>query len=310
MTSTLVYLGLDVAKASLAGHLCGKAFNLTNDPAGHGALCARVAEHGALIQVICEATGGYERPVVSALRAAGIPVSVLHPTRARKLAEGLGFLAKTDAVDAAALAAIGPRLQPLPTPAPDPGQELLASLVSRRDQLCELARMEKQHREMTRDKVLLRDLDQNIAALHKRILKLETLIARHIQAHGSLHAKSNRLMQTPGVGEVSAAALLAFLPEIGNGPASRISSLAGVAPRNRDSGAFRGQRHVHGGRPKVRRILYLCALSASRHHPQLKPFYSRLITAGKPPKLALIATARKLLIFLHSSIKNPNFSIA
>jgi transposase len=310
MTPPLVYLGLDVAKASLAGHLCGTGFELANDAAGHAALLARIAAHGGAVHVICEATGGYERPVVAALRAAAVPVSVLHPTRARKLADGLGFLAKTDAIDAAALAAIGPKLQPPATPAPAPGQERLAALVCRRDQLCELARREKQHRETTKDKALLRDLDQNLASLKKRIAKIESLIADHIASHPALDSKARRLLALPGVGPVCAASMLAFLPELGHGSRSQIASLSGLAPRNRDSGAFRGQRHVHGGRPKVRRILYLCSLSACQYHPQLKFFYRRLIANGKAPKLALIATARKLLLLLHSALKNPNFSIA
>lgn len=310
MTTPPVYLGLDVGKASLAGHLNAKGFTVPNNRAGHAALCARVKALGTPVQVVCEATGGYERAVVAALHEAGIPVSVLHPTRARKLAEGLGFLAKTDAVDAAALASIGPRLQPPPTLQPSPGQERLAALVSRRDQLCELARREKQHCETTTDKVLLRDLDQSIAALGKRIAKINSLIADHIKAHPALDAKNQRLLQLSGIGAVSAPTLLAFLPELGHGSRSRIASLAGLAPRNRDSGGFSGARHVQGGRPKVRRILYLCALSASRHHPQLKTFYSRLTGAGKAPKVALVATARKLLLIIHSALKNPHFNIA
>lgn len=310
MTPPLVYLGLDVAKASLAGHLCGTGFTLTNNAKGHAALIARIAAHGASIHVICEATAGYERGVVCALRSANVPVSVLHPTRARKLADGLGYLAKTDAVDAAALAAIGAKLQPKATPAPSPEQEHLAALVSRRDQVCELARREKQHREMITDKDLLKDVDQQLKSLRKRIAKFDALIARHIAQHPSLHSKATCLLQLSGVGPVSVASLLAFLPELGHGSRSQITSLSGLAPRNRDSGSFRGKRHVHGGRPKVRRTLYLCSLSASRYHPKLKPFYSRLIDNGKAPKLALIATARKLLLSLHAAIKNPNFVVA
>jgi len=310
MTPTPVYLGLDVAKATLAVHLDGSGFTLANDPAGHAALCARIAACGKPVQVLCEATGGYERAVGAALRAAGIPVSVLHPARARKLAQGLGFLAKTDAVDAAALAAIGPLLRPAPTPSPDPAVQRLAALVTRRDQLAELLRREKQHREHTADKVLLRDLEQNLRALQKRLAKIEVLLTAHLREHAPLQSKAARLQQAPGVGPVGAATLLALLPELGHGSRSRITSLAGLAPRNRDSGPFRGPRHVHGGRPKARRILYLCALSAARHHPQLKPFHSTLIANGKAPKVALVATARKLLLLLHAALKNPNFSLA
>lgn len=310
MTLPLVHLGLDVAKASLAGHLAGVGFTLPNTAPGHAALRARISAHGAPVQVVCEATGGYERPVVAALQAAAVPVSVLHPTRARQLARGLGFLAKTDALDAAALAAIGAALQPAPSPLLDPAVAALAALVARREQLADLAKREKQHRETTTERTLLRDLDQSLAALEKRREKMERLLAAHLAAHPALAAKAARLQQAPGVGPVAAATLLALLPELGHGPSAGIVSLAGLAPRHRESGSFRGPRHVWGGRPKIRRILYLCALSAARHHPFLKTCYARLRAAGKAPKLALTAVARKLLTYLHSALQNPNFSLA
>lgn len=310
MTPPLVYLGLDVAKATLAACLGGTRSSLANTPAGHAALCAQIAAHGRPVQVICEATGGYERTVVTALRKAAVPVSVLHPTRVRQLARGLGYLAKNDPLDSEVLARIGPLLTPAPTPAPAEGVEELAALVSRRDQLAELIRREKQHRETTTVAVLRRDLEQSLAALQKRLEKIEALIQKHLQAHPLLAAKAARLQEAPGVGPVGAATLLAVLPELGHGSRERLSSLAGLAPRDHESGAFRGARHVHGGRPKARRILYLCALSAARHHPRLRLFYARLRAAGKAPKVALIATARKLLTLLHAALKNPHFALA
>ena len=262
------------------------------------------------MHVVCEATGGYERPVVAALHAAGQPVSVLQPARARQLAQGLGRLAKTDALDAAALAAMGALLAPAPSVPASPAQAHLAALVSRRDQLVELARLESAYAESTLDPVARRDLTRSLAALRKRLDKFDQLIEAHLQSDAALQAKAQRLQEAPGVGAVAAATLLAFLPELGQGAAARLSSLAGLAPHARDSGAGRGTRHVHGGRPKVRRILYLCALSASRHHPRLKDFYARLRAAGKAPKVALVAVARKLLTFLHAALKNPAFSLA
>lgn len=310
MTHPLVYLGLDVHKATLVGHLAGVDFTLENDPHGQATLCARIQALAAPVQVVCEASGGYERPVVAALRSAGLPVSVLHPTRARQLAKGLGHLAKNDRLDATALARIGALLQPAPTIAPAPQVTELAALVGRREQIVELIRREKHHRATTTHKVLRRDLDQSLAALHKRLEKLETLIGQHLQAHRDLQSKAQRLQQASGVGLVGAVTLLAALPELGSGSRGRISSLAGLAPRDQQSGQHRGPRHVFGGRPKVRRILYLCALSAVRHSPPLKTFYLRLRTAGKPPKVALLAAARKLLTHLHAALKNPNFKLA
>lgn len=307
---TSVYLGLDVAKLTLACHLAGRSFTLANDRAGHRDLCRRIAAHGVPVHVTCEATGGYERAVVRALRDAHTAVSVLHPTRARKLAGGLGYLAKTDDLDARALAEIGALVKPEPTPDHGPAQERLAALVARREQLVELARREKQHRETTADKALLRDIAQNLAALEKRRAKMDAQIAAHLAAQPALQARAERIQQAPGIGPVSAATLLALLPELGCGARNRMAGLAGLAPRDCQSGAFAGRRRVRGGRPKVRRILYLCALSAARHHPKLNPFYLRLRAAGKPPKLALTAVARKLLLSLHSALKNPDFVIA
>lgn len=306
----LVYLGLDVAKATLAGHLAGTSFTTTNDPAGWRECVARAAAHGRAVQVLCEATGGYERALCAALRAAGLPVSVLHPTRARRLAQGLGYLAKTDALDARALAEIGSRLAPPPSPAPAPAQERLAALVTRREQLAELIRRERQHLETTAAADLRREITRSLAALEKRRAVLEKQLAAHLAADAALPAKAARLQEAPGVGAVGAATLLAVLPELGQGSRARLTSLAGLAPRNRDSGPRHGARHVHGGRPKARRILYLCALSAARHHPTLAPFYQRLRAAGKAPKVALVATARKLLTYLHAALKNPNFILA
>ena len=310
MSPSPVYLGLDIHKATLVGTLAGAHFTLDNHPQGRAALCARIQAYPQPVQVVCEASGGYERSVVADLRAAGLKVSVLHPTRVRKLAEGLGYVAKNDRLDAAVLAKVGGLLAPAPTVPPPAEVAALAALVGRREQLAELIRREKQHREMTTDKVLVRDLAQSLAALQKRLEKFESLMITHLEAHPSLAQKSDRLQESPGVGLIGAVTLLAQLPELGHGSAHRLCSLAGVAPRDHESGAHRGPRHVYGGRPGVRRILYLCALSAARHHPQLKVFYTRLCAAGKAPKVALLAVARKLLTYLHAALKNPNFKLA
>jgi transposase len=310
MSQPPVYLGLDVHKATLVGSLAGADFTLDNHPRGRAALCAWIQAHPSPVQVVCEASGGYERGVVEALRQAGLPVSVLHPTRARQLAKGLGHVAKNDRLDAVVLAKIGSLLTPAPTVPALPEVSELAALVSRRDQLVELIRREKHHHETATLKVVLCDLARNLAALQKRLEKIEGLIAKHLLTHPALAQKAQRLQQASGVGLVGAVTLLAALPELGTGSRARISSLAGLAPRDRDSGQYRGSRHVHGGRPKVRRILYLCALSAVRHSPPIHAFYLRLRSAGKPPKLALLAAARKLLTYLHAALKNPNFKLA
>jgi transposase len=310
MTSSIVHLGLDIAKATLVGHLAGQTFTVSNDPAGFAQLRRRIRAARACVQVICEATGGYERRLCAALHAASIAVTVLNPQRARELARGLGWLAKTDALDAQVLAEIGRLLQPKPTAAPAPEDAALAALVLRREQLCHLLRMEKQHREHAGHPLVRRDLEQSVALLQKRVAKLEALIDQHLAACEELAAKVERLEQAPGIGRISAATLVALLPELGHASRTEIAALAGVAPLNCDSGPRQGQRHLRGGRPRARRILYLCAWSAIRHHPKLSAFYQHLRATGKAANLALIAVARKLLIYLNSALKNPEFTLA
>jgi transposase len=305
-----VYLGLDVAKLTLACHLAGATFTVANDASGHRELCQRIGQHGTPVQVICEASGGYERAIARVLRHQNLSVTILHPTRARKLADGLGYLAKNDRLDARMLAELGALLKPPGTMPRSAAEEHLSALVQRRAQITALVTLETQHLETTSDKALRRDLAQSLAQLERRRAKLDALIEGHLAAEAELGAKARRLQEAPGVGPIGAVTLIALLPELGRGSSRSIISLAGLAPRDHQSGAFKGQRHVHGGRPKVRRILYLCALSAARHHPALRPFYLRLLSAGKAPKLALIATARKLLTYLHSALKDPSFSLA
>jgi transposase len=307
-TPTLVHAGLDIAKATLEFHLQGQAWQFPHDPGGCAALIKRLRASKEPVQVICEATGGWERPVLGALHAAAIPVSVVNPRQVRDFARASGLRAKTDRIDARVLASFGEHIQPSPTPPPSAQQVELAAWVTRRDQIQGMLQAEIARQIPGLPKAVSKDLAASIARLRKQLAAVKERLARLLDASPPLAAKSARLCSIQGVGPGTAATLLGLLPELGTLNSKTIAALAGLAPFNDDSGPRRGQRHICGGRTLVRSALYMAAFSASRCNPVLKPFFLRLRTSGKPYKVALIATARKLLTTLNTSLQNPNFS--
>jgi transposase len=308
-TLTSVYAGLDIAKASLQLHLQNRLYDLSNTAAGHAQLLKRLATVAG-VQVICEATGGYERAVVAALHAASIPVSVVNPTRVRQFARASGELAKTDPIDAAKLTAFGHAFTPEPTPPRTNVQLKLAALVSRRLQLLELKVAEEQRAETCAEPVLRRLFSAWLPQMEKQIAKVEALIEELLASQPSLAAQVQRLDDITGVGRITALTVLAQMPELGQLNRRQAAALAGLAPFNRESGKWTGKRFIRGGRALLRRGLYMAALSASRSNHLLKPFYDRLIAAGKPAKVALTAVMRKLIVLMNHLLKNPNFSLA
>jgi transposase len=304
-----VYLGLDIAQASLQLDLPTKQASLKNSAVGHAALIDRLAGvPGA--HIICEATGGYERAVVAALQQAGIPVTVVNPTRVRFFARAGGQQAKTDAIDATVLSAYGAAYKPSPTPAPTAVQTELAALVNRRLQLKELLVAEHQRAEACLSKDLRRLAAQFEKQIEKQLAKVEELITQLLAQETALATHVNKLVTIPSVGRVTAVSVLAELPELGRFADHQIVALAGLAPWNRDSGTWKGQRRISGGRAPARRALYMAALTASRSNPILKAFYARLRAKGKPAKVALTAVMRKLLVLMNRLLKNPNFSLS
>ncbi|MEO6874469.1 MAG: transposase, partial [Opitutaceae bacterium] len=225
-------------------------------------------------------------------------------------AQARGLLAKTDAIDAGVLREYGELLQPEPLAAPSPSRERLGALVQRREQLLGLLVMEQQRHAQSREAIVRKLGAKLIKALQKQIEQLDELITSQVSADAELKMQNARLCEVSGVGPVTAATLLAELPEMGRLNDQEISALAGVAPYNKDSGRHRGRRMIRGGRVQVRRVLYMSALVASRFNPILKAFYQRLLKAGKPKKLALTAVMRKLVILLNRLIKNPQFKLA
>lgn len=306
MIPTPVYVGADVAKneIELACREWAVPGSIPNGPAGYRLLVKTLAASPRPVHLICEATGRYHRELVAALHQAGLAVSVLNPRCARDFARAQNRLAKTDRIDAMTLADYGRCLAPASTVPPSPQRVALEELVTRRAQL-----VEERTRELNRADAGIHPLARASLRRHRRWLEaeiatLEAAIGELIAATPALAAKAQVLRQAKGVGAVTASVLLAQLPELGACSKNEIAALAGVAPFNRDSGAFRGGRSIRGGRHTVRCALYMAALSASRSNPVLSVFYQRLRQRGKAFKVAIVAVMRKLLIYLNGLIRN------
>lgn len=297
-------VGIDVSKARLdvAVGSTGSVRGFDNDAAGHRALVEHLRA-AVPARVVLEATGGYERGVVAALAAAGLPVIVLNPRRAREFARAAGVLAKTDALDAKVLALYAETLKPPLRPLSSEQQRALADLVARRTQLVGMLTQEKNRLGQAPSSRIRKSIEAIIKALHKQIDEAEDDLAKEIENSPVWKDAAERMDSVPGVGFKTACVLLADLPELGTLSRQRIAALAGLAPVNRDSGKMRGKRSIAGGRADVRTALYMAALSAITHNPIIKKFYDKLVKAGKPKKLALTAAAHKLLTILNAILR-------
>jgi len=299
----LVYLGVDIAKSYLDGAIENEKRRFSNDAIGHRQLIEWIKQMPAKVQVICEPSGGYERRLVQALARAQIKVSLVQANRVRQFARAAGILAKTDRIDAEVLCEFGKVMQPQTVTAATLEQEHLRELESQRRHLTRLLVMEQNRGARVSDASVVKLNRSLINQIKKQIEKLDLLIKEHIEQSPRLSAKAEKLTSIKGVGLRTAALLLAQMPELGQLNRREVAALVGVAPFNRDSGKMRGKRAIYGGRRPVRHGLYMAALVAARHNPILRQFYLRLRAAGKPAKVALTATMRKLLIVLNSSLK-------
>jgi transposase len=284
------------------------------DAQGWQALCDVVAEQPAPLVVI-EATGGLERPAARLLSAAGIAVAVVNPRHTRQFAKGLGWLAKTDRLDAALIARYGALAQPAVYPPLSEAQARLQALVLRRRQLAQQVNAEGNRLRRTAEPVIRDSLTAHLAWLKAELTGLDGHIAAALAAQPEGSERAAILASVPGVGPVATSALLALLPELGRRDGKTIAALAGLAPIAQDSGKRRGQRCIDGGRALVRCVLYMATLVASRHNPVIRSFYLRLVAAGKARKLALTAAMRKLLVILNAMLRdgttwNPNHAAA
>lgn len=296
-----VHVGVDMAKNSFEVAVTGESqtLNLANNEAGHAELCQLLIPLAPRL-VLLEATGGYEQDLALALAGAGLRVSVVNPRQARDFARCVGKLAKTDRIDAQALREFAAMLDAQghePRALADEQQRELTALVVRRRQLVAMLVAERQRLAVAHPKAkpsILQIMDAIAAQLHD----VDGQLKVHIQAH---HADlANLLTSVKGVGPTTASTLLAQLPELGKLNRKQITALVGLAPMNRDSGTLRGQRHIFGGRADVRRVLFVAALVGTRFNPVLKAFYARLLAAGKPKKVALVACMHKLLVILNA----------
>jgi transposase len=296
------WIGIDVSKAWLDVHGLGDgpAARLANDADGFAALLRGLDRPAG---IVVEASGGYERPLHRALSDAGQPVAVVNPGRVRDFARATGKLAKTDRIDAGVLAAYGAYMRPLPMPPVDGPRAELRELLAYRRQLTDELGARKGQLRLYTGQALRARAEAAIVRLAAERAEVETLIRRAIAADAALATRFALLTGVPGAGLVLAATLLAELPELGTLDRRQIASLTGLAPFPRDSGQLRGRRMVQGGRAKVRGALYMGALVAARHNPVLKHFYQRLIANGKPPKVALTATMRKLVTILNAMLR-------
>jgi transposase len=305
-----MFTGLDIAKSSLQLHLANQLYELTNEVSGHRKLVKHLRAQGCPVQVVCEATGGYEKPVLNALHAAGIPVSLVEAGRVRHFARAKGLRAKTDPIDAAVLTEYGTTFRPAPTAEPTPCQRQLSELTTRRRQLLDLKVIETNRAEHYSDPFSKKQSRQLLALLHKQIDQCNQQIAQLIAANDLFQSKAQRLDAIPGVGPATIATVLAEMPELGQISNQAAAALAGVAPYNKESGDLNSPRHIAGGRKSLRCALYMAALSAVRHDRILKEFYLRLRAAGKKPLVALTACMRKLIVLMNRLLKNPNFHLA
>jgi transposase len=305
-----VYPGVDVAKGEVVVCCLGQTRRYGNEAAGLAQLCQDLKSLGRAVQLICEATGGYERALVEAVQAAGMQISVINPRQVRDFARARNRLGKTDRIDAAILADFGASLRPAPSVALTATQRALAELASVRRDLIAHRTAELSRREHLRLPCMLEDCDHGLAQLEERLKRIEKLITEQIEADAALAQKALRLQAVRGVGPVTAWTLLAHMPELGQLSSGQATALAGLAPYSCDSGLYRGQRHIRGGRGPVRRVLYMSAVASIRHNPILARFYHQLRARGKAPKIALTAVMRKLIVLLNRLLKEPNFILA
>jgi transposase len=304
-TPTL-YVGIDVSKATLDVAILplGRHFVVSNDEAGIDELLGGLEDPNKPILVVLEASGGYERAVAAAIAASGIAVAVLNPRQTRDFARATGKLAKTDRLDAKALAGFAEAIRPKPRALPEEEAQEFRAILARRRQLIQMMSAEKNRLGAAASKAVARRIRAHLRWLEKELSRTDRDLDEAIEGSPAFKENEALLRSVPGVGPVLCRTLLSELPELGSLAPRELSALVGVAPLNRDSGTLRGKRAVWGGRSRVREALYMGALVASRHNPHIKEFYERLVAAGKPKKVALVACMRKLLVILNALLRD------
>lgn len=303
MTTTPCFVGIDVSATTLDVAIlpAGQCWQVPNDATGQSRLVEQVTPL-APARIVLEATGGYETPVLVALAAADLPVVRANPRQVREFGRATGQLAKTDRLDALLLARYGERVQPPLRPLPDAAARELKALVGRRRDLVSMCSAEQQRQRQASGRVQA-DIAAHLTELETRIKAVEADLARLLASEPAWQATADLVQSVPGVGPITAATLVAELPELGRVRAGELAVLVGVAPLNRDSGAYRGRRGTWGGRAPVRTALYMATITAVRCNPVLKAFAARLRAGGKPKKVVVIACVHKLLTILNAMVR-------
>ena len=301
-----ITVGIDVSKAGLDVHVhpSGESFAAGNDEAGVAELVERLGRLEGLLRIGIEASGRYERLAVAELAAAGLPVVVLNPAQVRHYAQAIGLKAKTDPIDARLIALFMEAVRPEARPMPDAQTTELAALMQRRRQLVAMLVTEKMRRQQASPGLVRTSLARIVTALEGDLKDLDRHIDTTVRGTPVWRDKEDLLASVPGIGKTIARTLLAEMPELGSLSPKQIAALAGLAPYTRQSGKWRGRSFIGGGRTAVRTALFMGALVAARYNPTLKVFRDRLLAKGKPKLVALIATARKLLVILNAIIRD------
>lgn len=300
----MVFVGIDVSKERLDVYVrpSGEEWSVANDESGHTELVGKLVTLCPQL-VVLEATGGYQVDVVVELGLRGLQVAVVNPRQVRDFAKATGRLAKTDAIDAAALAHFAEAIRPEPRPLLDAHTVELQALVTRRRQLIDMRTAEMNRLDTCRVQRVRRDIQKTIEWLTRRIGQVDDDMDKMIRTTPMWRDREDLLSSVVGVGKTTARTLLTQLPELGHLNRREIAALVGVAPFNNDSGKRRGTRSIRGGRPEVRSMLYMATVTAARCNPQIRPVYLRLVATGKAKKVALIACARKLLTVLNAMLR-------
>jgi transposase len=299
-----IFVGIDVSKDRLDVHVCprGEAFAVSRDGKGLEELIDRLRILAPQLIAI-EATGGFETIAAAALASAGLPLAIVNPAQVRHFAQAVGKRAKTDPIDAAVIARFAEAVKPEARPLPDAQARLLGELVARRRQIVEMTVAERQREQRTAIARVRKSILRHIKMLEKELAEIDNDVGTLVRGSPAWRDKEDLLVTFPGIGNTLARTLLAELPELGSLTRREIACLAGVAPFTRQSGRWKGKSMIAGGRAPVRTALYMAALSAITCNPPLKRFYQRLLSAGKPKMLALIAVARKILITLNAMLR-------
>jgi transposase len=304
MAASECFIGIDVSKDTLDVHTLpeGNVFQFVNDPDGIKAICKKFSKiHPTLI--VIEATGGLQIPVATALGLKKFPVAVVNPRQVRDFAKAKGRLAKTDKIDAEMLALFGKQMEPEVRPLKDEQAQEMSAFMARRNQLVRMLVMEKNRFSRSYGSVK-NDIAKNIDWLEERLAEIDTHLGKMVRASPIWREQDDLLRSVPGVGNVLSRALLSNLPELGTLNRRSIAALVGVAPLNCDSGKHRGRRRIWGGRSDVRSILYMAVLTAKKYNPVIRDFYNRLKEAGKPHKVAAVASMRKLITILNAMVRS------